>query len=168
MAQPRDEPNNTMPSILNQPAPPMQPEPLQPPVIEAKITPVHEAPKALHKRAKEVARELRKFLKENESQQLEIDGNKYAKREAWQFVAHCYGVTAMVTSTEPIISDDRQELGFISTAHVIDASGRVISGAEALCMYSEGFWAGKPSFQLDSMAQTRSCSKVLCNLFAWV
>jgi len=157
-----------MPSIPNQPAPPTQPEQIQPPVIESTAAPIPEKPKTLHKRCKEIARELRKFIHENESQQIEIEGNKYARREAWQFVAMCYGVTPMVTSTQPDIGDDGSELGFIATANAIDARGQVVSGADGSCYYSERFWGGKPSFQLRSMAQTRACSKVLSNLFSLV
>ena len=150
------------------PAQPTTPAPIQPPVLEAKIALPRETPKLRLKRAKEVARSLKQFIKENDSQQIVIDGNKYAKREAWQFVAACYQVSPMITSTEPVISDDGAELGFVAVAHAIDETGRVVSGAEAACMYSENFWGQKPSFQLSSMAQTRACSKVLCNLFAWV
>ena len=35
-------------------------------------------------------------------------------------------------------------------------------------MCSEPDWEGKPSFQIRSMAETRSCSKVLSNLYRYV
>ena len=150
------------------PESPTSPAQIQPPTLETKVALPREAPKDRLKRAKEVAKALKQFIRENESQSIMIDGHKYAKREAWQFVAACYQVSPMITSTEPVISDDGAELGFVATAHAIDETGRVVSGAEAACMYSENFWGQKPSFQLSSMAQTRACSKVLCNLFAWV
>ena len=71
----------------------------------------------------------------------------------------------MVTRTEEILTDDRKEMGYLSIAHAIDRTGRVISGAEATCMCAETEWAGRPSFQIRSMAETRSCSKVLANLY---
>jgi hypothetical protein len=158
----------SLPFAPVQPEPPTSPAPIKPPTLEAKMAIPRETPKDRLKRAKEVARALKQFIRENDSQQIVIDGNKYAKREAWQFVAACYQVSPMITSTEPVISDDGAELGFVATAHAIDETGRIVSGAEAACMYSENFWGQKPSFQLSSMAQTRACSKVLCNLFAWV
>jgi hypothetical protein len=156
-----------MESLPNQP---LQPEPIKPPVLElpAPIAPALETPKATLKRAKEVAREVKRFAKENPSLTVHYERKPFPCREIVQFCAACYGVTAMVTHTEEVISDQGEELGFVSVAHALSAAGRVLSGAEAACMHSEGDWQGKPSYQLRSMAQTRSCSKVLCNLFAWV
>lgn len=127
-----------------------------------------ETPMQLLKRSKEVAKAVKVFVKQNRSMQLTIEGKKYPKAEVWQFAAACFGVTAMVTKTEEVISDDGKELGYVSIAHAVNAAGRVVSGSEAACMYSESDWAGKPSFQLRGMAQTRSTSRVLRHLFAYV
>jgi hypothetical protein len=150
------------------PALPVSPEPITPPTLTAPFAPVIENPKAIWRRAKEVARAVRHFAKEDPSLTVQFERKPYPCREIVQFCAACFGVTAMVTSTEEVISDHGAELGFIAIAHAIDATGRVVSGAEAACMYSEADWGTKPSYQLRSMAQTRACSKVLCNLFAYV
>jgi hypothetical protein len=147
---------------------PTQPEQIKPPVIELPAAPPPENPKQILKRAKEVARQVKRFAKENPSLTIHYERKPYPCREIVQFCSACYGVTAMVTKTEEVISDQGQELGFVSVAHALSPAGRVLSGAEAACMHSESDWQGKPSYQLRSMAQTRSCSKVLCNLFAWV
>lgn len=143
---------------------PTLPEPIQPPAL-VQVEPPLESPKQLLKRRKEVARAVKQFVRENRSMQLTIEGKKYPRAEVWQFCGACFGATPMVTSTEEIISDQGKELGYIAVAHAVSADGRIISGAEAACMYSESDWSGKPSFQLRSMAQTRSCSKVLRQLF---
>jgi hypothetical protein len=151
-------------------AQPVQPATPEPPTlgILGTLGPDIESPKALLKRSKEVARTVKKFVRENRSMQLTIDGKKYPKAEVWQFAAACFGVTAMVTKTEEVISDKGEELGYVSIAHAVNAAGRIVSGSEAACMYSESDWAGKPSFQLRGMAQTRSTSRVLRHLFAYV
>jgi hypothetical protein len=147
---------------------PVNPSPITPPTLGAGIAPGIESPKALLKRSKEVARAVKRYAKENPGLTVQFDKKPYPCREIPQFCAACFGVTAMVTRTEEVISDDGAELGFVAIAHAIDATGRVVSGAEAACMYSESDWGTKPSYQLRSMAQTRACSKVLCNLFAYV
>jgi hypothetical protein len=147
---------------------PVNPSPITPPTLTAPITSGLETPKALLKRSKEVAKAVKRYAKENPGLTIQFERKPYPCREIVQFCAACFGVTAMVTRTEEVISDDGKELGFIAIAHAIDAAGRVVSGAEAACMYSEPDWGTKPSYQLRSMAQTRACSKVGCNLFAYV
>jgi hypothetical protein len=157
-----------MSQSVTPPAMPENPTPIQPPALGVKVAPGIESPKALLKRSKEVAREVKRFAKEHPTLTVMYDRKPFPCREIVQFCSACFGVTAMVTSTEEVISDHGQELGYVAVAHAIDATGRVVSGAEAACMYSELDWEGKPSYQLRSMAQTRACSKVLCNLFAYV
>ena len=153
---------------LAQPNPPTNPEPVQPPTLTAPIAPGLESPKALLKRSKEVAKTVKLFIRQNRSMQLTIEGKKYPRAEVWQFAAACFGVTPMVTRTEEVISEKGEELGFVSIAHAVNSAGRIVSGAEAACMYSEPDWQGKPSFQLRAMAQTRSTSRVLRHIFAYV
>lgn len=143
-------------------------EPVQPPSLTAPLGAQLESPRALLKRSKEVAKTVKQFIRENRSMQLSIDGKKYPRAEVWQFAAACFGITAMVTKTEEVISDGGQELGFVSIAHAINSSGRVISGAEAACMCSEPEWGNQPSFKLRAMAETRSCSRVLRHILAYV
>lgn len=145
------------------PAQPETPAGIQPPTLTAPGA--LDSPKLILKRRKEVARAVKQFVRENPSMRLMVEGKKYPFIPVWQFCAACFGVTAMVTKTEELLTDDRKEMGFLSIAHALNHQGRVISGAEATCMCSESEWSAKPSFQLRSMAETRSCSKVLSNLF---
>ena len=154
-----------------QPEQPKEPAQITPPTLEAKLEAPKmpdESPAKFHRRCKEAAREVKKFLRANRSMQLTLDGKKYPRAEVWQFGAACLGITPMVTQTEEVISDKGEELGFVSIAHALNSAGRVISGAEAACMHSEPDWQGKPSFQLRAMAETRSCSRVLRHVLAYV
>jgi hypothetical protein len=150
------------------PTEPTQPEPIHPPKLEAPMAPGLETPKALMKRSKEVAKSVKQFIRENRAMVVNIEAKKYPRAEVWQFCAACFGVTAMVTKTEQVLNEHDEAIGFISIAHAINATGRVISGAEAACMREEPDWCDKPAFQRMSMSQTRSCSKVLRNLYAYV
>jgi hypothetical protein len=144
---------------------PSNPEPIQPPsLIPGALAPL-DSPKEILKQRKAVAKVVKQFVRDNPSMRLLVEGKKYPYIPVWQFCAACFGVTAMVTSTQELLTDDRLEMGFWAAAHAIDRTGRVISGAEATCMCGETEWAGRPSFQLRSMASTRACSKVLSNLF---
>lgn len=157
-----------MPQSVTQPVQPEQPTLILPPTMTAPIAPDLESPKALLKRSKEVARAVKQYANQNPDLKVKFEKKTFPRREIVQFCAACFGVTAMVTMTEEVISDKGEELGYIAIAHALNLTGRVVSGAEAACMYSEQDWQGKPSYQLRSMAQTRACSKVLCNLFAYV
>jgi hypothetical protein len=149
---------------------PSEPTGITPPVLQVKsATPPKDAkPGAeLLKRGKEAARALEKFLNEHPEQEIELEGGWCPRKSAVQFVGLCFGTTAMITASEPIMMG-ASLMGFTAVAHALDSAGRVISGAAAECMYSEKFWTGKDDFQLRSMAQTRACSKVICNLYSWV
>ena len=154
-----------------QPEQPKEPAQITTPTLEAKPEAPKmpdESPAKFHQRCKEAAREVKRFIRANPSMKLKLDGKKYPRAEVWQFGAACLGITPMVTKTEEVISDKGEELGFISIAHALNSAGRVISGAEAACMHSEPDWQGKPSFQLRAMAETRSCSRVLRHVLAYV
>ena len=114
-------------------------------------------------RRKEVARAIEKFVRAQPDLKIKIEKEDYAKAPVWTFCAACFGVTIMVTLSEELLTDDRQEMGYHAIANAIDANGRVISTADAACMCSESDWAGKPSFQLRSMSETRAATKV-CSL----
>jgi ssDNA-binding Zn-finger/Zn-ribbon topoisomerase 1 len=153
------------------PQPPPAPDET-PQIVAPKLTappaPDFDNSDIVEKRARKVAKALKRFLRSNPSQQLEIDGNKYPRIEAWQFVAALSGHTAMVSRTEEIIDDRGLQLGFIAVAHTVNAQGRVVSSAEAACMREEPDWSNSPAFQIRSMSQTRACAKALRNVFAYV
>jgi hypothetical protein len=155
------------------PPQPTEPTGITAPVLQVATAPMQQSQKeakpgaALLKRGKEVAKALEKFLTEDPEQAIQLEGGWCPRKSAVQFVGLCFGTTAMVTASEPIMLGESL-MGFTAIAHALDACGRVISGAAAECMYSEKFWTGKDDFQLRSMAQTRACSKVICNLYSWV
>ena len=143
---------------------PSNPEPIQPPTLTATLTQAEEL-KAIVKQRKSVAKAVKKFVRENPSMRLLVEGKKYPYFPVWQFCAACFGVTTMVTSTEELLTDERLEMGYLAIAHAIDRTGRVIGGGEARCMCGETDWQGRPSFQLCSMAETRASSKALSLIF---
>jgi ssDNA-binding Zn-finger/Zn-ribbon topoisomerase 1 len=156
------------PKVPQIPAIPAESPAIQAPKLAALPAPDFDNSDIVEKRAKKVAKALKRYLRSNPSQKLEIDGNKYPRIEAWQFVAALSGHTAMVSRTEEIIDDRGQQLGFIAVAHTVNAQGRVVSSAEAACMREEGDWQNSPAFQIRSMSQTRACAKALRNVFAYV
>jgi len=61
----------------------------------------------------------------------------------------------------------KKPIGFWARAEA-RLDGKVLSAAEAECMFSEPNWAKKPRFQLRSMAETRACARVLRQCLQWV
>jgi len=135
------------------------------PVADRLTPPLPTDPAEVMRRGQQVANALRRFVRKHPEQIVAIDGSRHPRAEAWQFVAACYGHTALVTSTEQLLEEDP---GFIAVAHLRNAAGEIVSGAEAVCMRSEEFWSDKEAFQLRSNAQTRACAKVTRNVFAWI
>jgi hypothetical protein len=119
-----------------------------------------------------------------------MNGEQYLEFEDWQTVSKFYGVTPKVISTRPVSVGDAH--GWEATAVAVDAHGREISQADAMCLNDEPKWSTRPKyewkkqgggvkdvkvhvgdepvpqFQLRSMAQTRACARVLRQIFAWV
>ena len=153
-----------MNSLPAAPAQPEAPTGITPPSL-IQAAPIRRSPieHAAHRAA--LAATVKKFVRKNPKLRIVLDRKRYPLAPVWVFCAACDGVTAMVTKTEEILSDDRLELGYSSIAHAIDASGRVISGAEARCMFAEPDWQGRPSHMACSMAETRAVSKVLSLLY---
>jgi hypothetical protein len=125
-------------------------------------------PRAVHKRASKVAKELKKFIKKNPTVVYEYERSIHPAIEAWQFVAACYGHTPMVSATQEVQTEKGENVGFKSIAHLANQQGRIVSAGEGLCMKTEPDWMGKPDHMVLSMSQTRSCGKVCRNLFAFV
>lgn len=129
------------------------------------------------------AKAMQSVIKQK-SKPVIFGGEQYVEFEDWQVLGRFYGVTAKIVSTEYI--DINGTKGFVARAEAIDATGRVVSAAEAMCLNDEDKWStrtkyewkdGKkekvgevavPLFQLRSMAQTRACAKALRNILAWV
>lgn len=140
-------------------------------------------PKQVLAEAMNAAKALQTVIKQK-AKPVIFNGEQYVEYEDWQVLGRFYGVTAKVVSTEYVeIGGVR---GFTARAEAIDANGRIVSAAEAMCMGDEEKWStrakyeyrdGKrekigevpvPLFQLRSMSQTRACAKALRNVLAWV
>ena len=97
----------------------------------------------------------------------QIGPSKHLRVEAWITVGQFYGCSARTTQTEEVSYNG--VFGFKAHARVThDATGQVLTEAEALCMQDEKNWDSKPLHQLMSMAQTRAISKALAMKFRWV
>jgi hypothetical protein len=118
----------------------------------------------------------------------DIGKARHLKVEAWLLCAHFFGVTTRLVSVVPVVDEMSGAAGFEATVEGYHLqSGRVIGQAAARCLNDEENWGlrpkykkgdngqrervgdvATPSFQLESMAQTRATSKVLASLFRWV
>jgi hypothetical protein len=117
----------------------------------------------------------------------DIGKARHLKVEAWLLCAHFFGVTPRVVCVNPVVDEMTGCAGFEATVEALHLqSGRVIGQAIARCLNNEENWGMRPkyerqngqrkqvgevatpSFQLESMAQTRATSKVLASLFRWV
>lgn len=116
--------------------------------------------------AGERAKALTRMVEQTRSY-TQIGPSKHLRVEAWITVGQFYGCSARTISTEDVQING--VLGFKAHARVTsDATGAVLSEAEALCMQDEKNWDNKPLHQLMSMAQTRAISKALAIKFRWV
>lgn len=143
-------------------------------VIQHEIKPdalaITRAPNVVLNEARKAAKALTSII-EAKPKKLQFNGKTYLQFEDWQTLGRFYGVTAVCRSTKFIEygeGDDRAK-GFEATADALLVStNQVISSAEAICLDDERNWAGKPLFQIKSMAQTRAAAKALRNVLAWV
>jgi hypothetical protein len=97
-----------------------------------------------------------------------INGKRYPTVEIWTTVASFYGVTARIVGSNFVQFNRNGEevCGFEAVAEAIHAaSGQVISRAEAMCLTDEPRWKTRELHQLRAMAQTRSVSRVMRNVF---
>jgi hypothetical protein len=97
---------------------------------------------------------------------VNIQGNKYLRFEGWQTVGKFFGYTVKTEDTKYVEFGEAK--GFEAKAVVLDNTGTVIGGAEAICMNDEKNWAGKPLYALKSMAQTRASAKAFRQILSWV
>lgn len=142
-------------------------------------------PKAVLAEAKRAAEALTAVMKAiPEDKKVMMGGEQYLEVEHWGLIAAFYRCTPKILSTEPIEYGDAR--GFLAHAALLDAAGREISAADAMCLNDEPKWATRPKYdwvdgkktlvgevpvpanQLRSMAQTRAVAKVCRNVFSWV
>lgn len=112
------------------------------------------------------AKALMKIV-ESKKNKLVLNGKTYLLFEDWEMLGRFYNLTTGIDWTKEVNREGRL-LGFEAKANVYNASGTIISSAEASCLRDEQNWRMKPEFQLKSMAQTRAAAKALRNVLAWV
>jgi hypothetical protein len=116
-------------------------------------------PQEIMDEAQERAKVLAKMVKDSNSY-VTIGGNDHLRVEAWITLGGFYGCSARVVSTEEV--EYGGIFGFKAKARVThDATGTIISEADAICLQDEANWGNKPLHQLMSMAETRAVSKAL-------
>lgn len=117
----------------------------------------------------------------------DIGSQRHLKVEAWLLAAHFYGVAPRLVSVAGVIDEMTGAAGFEAIVEAVHIStGRVIGQSAARCLNNEDNWGDRPkykgkglerkqvgtvktpSYQLESMAQTRATSKVLSSLFRFV
>lgn len=120
-----------------------------------------------------------------------FNNSRHITRPGWQMLGSMFRVTAgIVPESEKFVEFPGNITGWRVTAEAIYVpNGHRISTAVGMCLNDEENWDTRPEykydskqgkrvptgdvlqvplFQLLSMAQTRACSKVLSNLFAYV
>lgn len=118
------------------------------------------------KHGRDCAKILKKIVDANPNKVM-INGKQYLCYHDWQTIAKFYNMSVGTDWIKPIMVKD-ELFGFEAKSYVIDQSGKTVSSAISSCAKDEQFWAGKPDFQLRSMAQTRASVKALRNVFAWI
>ena len=134
------------------------------PAIESATLNVSRPPQEVLDEARKAAQALADVL-DKKKKKVTFNNETYLEFEDWQTLGRFYGITAQVDNTAYVEYDMAR--GFEARASALHR-GQVISSAEAICLDDERNWAGKPLFQLRSMAQTRALAKTLRNVLAWV
>jgi hypothetical protein len=125
------------------------------------------SPKQAIKQAQEASSALMDVIKNSRVKiTTKIGAGEHLHYEAWQTLAKFYGYTVGTTEPEPI--EVFGVKGMKAKAILYDPIGNIVGGAEAYCLSDEKTWAGKPWFQLGSMAQTRAAAKALRNVLSWI
>ena len=105
---------------------------------------------------------------ESKKDKVVVNGKTYLTFEDWQVLAHFYGYSTRITSTD-FCNPDGMSRGYQAHAELVDTrTGFVIGGADGMCMDDEVKWRGKPLYAIRSMSQTRACAKALRQKLAFV
>lgn len=98
----------------------------------------------------------------------QIGPGKHLLVEAWQIIGAFHGVGTSVTNLEEI-REDGVVIGAKATAAAVRLStGETLATAIGFCLNKEKKKAHEDWYALSSMAQTRACSRVLRQMFAWI
>ncbi len=118
--------------------------------------------------AHEKAAQLRKVVDEQRLS-VKIGPSEHLRVEAWQTIAKGYGCSASSEVTELHKDKDGKVIGVTARSKVIDnGSGIVVGGADSFCFADEEGKGDQSVAQLAGMAQTRSISRGLKQVFSWV
>jgi len=128
---------------------------------ENEIVSIENSPVEIIQKGREMARMLQAIVSQTKGA-LVLNGKQYLRFEDWQTLAKFFGLTVKTGKTEIL------ENGAKAVAEVVNRDGIVVGGAEGYCFRDEKNWAGKPMFQIISMAQTRAGAKALRNILGWV
>ena len=126
---------------------------------------IKEQPQEIVLFANTAAKQLVNLVRQN-NWSIKIGQGEHLRFEAWQTVGTFFGYTVKTESTEYVEYGGVK--GFNAKAVVLDRNGKVIGGAESLCLSDEKNWYGKPLFSLKSMAQTRAAGKAFRQILSWV
>ena len=118
--------------------------------------------------AHEKAAQLRKVVDEQRLS-VKIGPSEHLRVEAWQTIAKGYGCSASSEVTELHRDKDGKVIGVTARSKVIDnGSGIIVGGADSFCFADEEGKGDQSVAQLAGMAQTRSISRGLKQVFSWV
>lgn len=98
--------------------------------------------------AKEAAKALTDVIKALPAdKKVVMGGEQYIEYEHWQLVARFYGCSARVVEGSSRFVDVAGAHGYEASAVVLDRDGRIISGAEAMCLNDEEKWSARPKYE---------------------
>ncbi len=120
-----------------------------------------QAPRQALEHARQAAEALMEVV-EQQGLAIEIGNGKHLQFEAWQTLAHFYGVTVGTESVEA------NEMGGFTAKAIALRDGIKVGSAISECNPDEDNWRNKPRFQLMSMAQTRAQAKALRSVLSFV
>src|SRR3989304_418813 len=128
------------------------------------------SPSVSLERAEAVAQSLKKYLDQRKGLVMKIGPSEHLRFEAWDFLGSRFGIDPSIVRTEYVPPSETRPEGFNAVAELVRFQTGEALGvrAEAFCGRDEQNWAKKPLFQLESMAQTRACSKVSRLALSWI
>jgi len=118
-------------------------------------------------KAKKLAGELTKFLKDN-NLTVEIAGKNYVPLEGWQFLGETQmQLTSLVTECERVDTAGT-EVRYRAVAEIMNQQGTVISRGFAWCSDKEKKKKSYEEYAVASMAQTRAIGKAYRTILSWI
>ena len=141
--------------------------------IEAAVIPWLD-PEAAVMEAERAATVFKDVIERRRAQLItKIAGRDHVRIEGWLTLGTLAAVlfrgpvTPYVVWVRPVGNADGEPIGYEARAEA-RCGDRVMTAAEAECLFNESNWKGKDDFAVRSMAQTRACSKALAFALRWV